>query len=187
MKSLQVLDFYNEEEEVCVKFDYIEETRAEQCFSGTLIDDQEEDGPVEEHPIEIIEEVIHETSSSLCKMRLIDMYSFLNQINDFPHANSCSRQKFSIEKEVLDGFSSNLYLKCDGCNVTHLVKTNREDANKLVTVSGMNAGLGWTGLGKLFRPLGCPTMTEPKYGMLCKTVGMRFIKLAVASCREAAE
>lgn len=179
----------DEEDEIAINYALMEDDddfRQEDLFT---ISQLHEEPDVEENPIEIVyEEVPNEAPGNLKRqMRLVDLDLFIHEINKFPHNSSCARQKFTIENNRVDGFVTTLHLRCAGCEVTNVVNTNRSDANELVTVAGMNAGLGWTGLCKLFRPLGCPTIKEAAYADLHKTVGHRIKQLALASCREAAE
>lgn len=147
-----------------------------------------DDGP----PVEIVMEHVQENVSPeppaeesvpISGMRLVDIQQLLSQINEFPHQDNCQQGKLTIKKEVSLGFRSRLHLGCSGCTGSSRIVTNREDVNELVMMTGMNAGLQWTGLSKLFRPLGCATISETQYGIIQHDIGMQLIQLALASCR----
>lgn len=116
-------------------------------------------------------------------IRLVTLENILEGVNSFAHLSKCMGPHYYWKNERIIGLRSELVLGCSGCDAINTIMSTREDINELMTLTTISTGLHHTGLSKLLTPLGCPVMTSKTFDRLQHTVGLKLMKLAVASCR----
>lgn len=198
-------EFSSEEPDVQMSYTVVEEASmpdsdlAQTSFISNSSNDNFEDnieiifGLVEdpnELPPELLEEPLEVTAEAPQtdeRLRLVNLKNILDGINSLEHGPSCTGTNLHVMKEKVMGSRSEVTIACKGCGKYNTVKTARDDVNELLVATSMSAGLHHTGLGKVFLPLGCSIMAPRTYDRLQHVVGLKILKLAVASCRFWAE